>query len=90
VDDVVILRWGSVPPELAEALGTGRALNAEARSAERAAVLFDALGADVDDERFELVELADARLALFGRRVEGARFAIEPEPPKSVNPWRLR
>jgi hypothetical protein len=89
-DEPVILRWGALSPELSEALGRTRALGAAARGTERAWPLLDALGVDAEDDRFEFFELDDGRWALIGRRVEGARFVIEPEPPKAANPWRMR
>lgn len=79
----MIARWGALSPELAHALGSARALGAEPRATERAWPLFDALGVDPEDDRFDLLELDDGRWALVGRRVEGARFAIEPAPPRS-------
>jgi hypothetical protein len=87
-DEPVIARWGSLAPELAEALGSARELGADARESPRAWPLLDALAVDVEDERFELLQLEDGRWCLVGRRVEGARLAVEPAPPRS--PFLIR
>jgi hypothetical protein len=88
LDDLVtIVRWGSVPDSIAEVLGGSRELPPRVQDDERAGLLYDALGVVAGDERFRLLELKDGRWGLFGRPVEGERFAVEsfaPEPPNTI------
>jgi hypothetical protein len=91
LDDLVtIVRWGSVPDSISEVLGGSRELPPRAQDEDRAGLLYDALGVVAGDERFKLLELKDGRWGLFGRPVEGERFAVESSGPPSPNTIRVR